>query len=172
MEDIHTIKPLMALDFPWLAFLATAALILGLACVVGWLLWRRFRRKPPEEPETPPPVKVEPQTLRAEALAALVRLENSQALQAERGQEVYLEVEAIFKRFLEGMHQKPVTGFTDQELEDFLKELPQVNWQDFGLEPLLQRSLYARFAKGVPSQAEMREDLRQLKQFVQKHTAD
>ncbi|MBT9546717.1 MAG: DUF4381 family protein [Candidatus Sericytochromatia bacterium] len=172
MEDIHEIKPLMSLDFPWLAFLATAGIILGLCLLLGWFVWRLLKRKPPAEPEEPPPLKVDPQTLREEALAALDRLAQSQAMKQERGQDVYLELEAIFKRFLEGMHHKPVTGFTDQELEDFLKAQPQVHWQDSGLEPLLQRSLYARFAKGSPSQTQMQEDLRLLKQFVQKHTAD
>ncbi len=172
MEDIHEIKPLMSLDFPWLAFLATAAIILGLCLLLGWIVWRLLKRKPPAETEEPVALKIEPQTLREEALAALERLAQSQALKQERGQEVYLELEAIFKRFLEGMHQKPVTGFTDQELEDFLKLQPQVHWQDSGLEPLLQRSLFARFAKGSPSQTQMQEDLRLLKQFVQKHTAD
>lgn len=172
MEDIHEIKPLMALDFPWLAFLATATLILGFSLLLGWLIWRQLKRQPPAEQEAPPPLKVEPQTLREEALAALEHLAQSQAFKQAQGQEVYLALEAIFKRFLAGMHQTPVTGFTDQELEDFLKAQPQVHWQDSGLEPLLQRSLYARFAKASPTQTQMQEDLRQLRQFVQKHTAD
>lgn len=172
MKDIHPIKPLMALDFPWLAFLAIASLILGGTLLLGWLLWRKLKHKPEALPEEPQPLKVEPHTLRSEALAALAQLEKSAAFQSAQGQAVYLELEAIFKRFLEGMHEKPITGCTDQELETFLRELPQLHWQESGLAELLERSLWARFAKASPSKEQMKADLRLLQQFVQKHTAD
>lgn len=172
MKDIHPIKPLMTLDFPWLAFLAATFLILGMTLLLGWLLWRKLKRKPEILPEESPPAKIEPQTLRAEALAALAQLEKSQAFQTEQGQVVYLELEAIFKRFLEGMHNQPITGCTDQELESFLRGLPHVHWETSGLAALLERSLLARFAKGTPRQEQMQADLRLLQQFVQKHTAD
>jgi hypothetical protein len=172
MKDINEIKPLMSLDFPWLPFLATLLIMLGIIVFAGWLIMRLLRKKVTVEPEEEIIKPILPQSVRDEALLALERLSQSAALKQGQAQYFYLEIEAILKRFLEGLHQQPVNGFTDQELEAFLKALPHFQWQESGFEAFLQRSLLARFARNNTPKELMQEDLRLLKLFVQQHTAD
>ncbi|PIQ23837.1 hypothetical protein COW36_13430 [bacterium (Candidatus Blackallbacteria) CG17_big_fil_post_rev_8_21_14_2_50_48_46] len=168
MEDIHEIKPLMNLDFPWLPFLATLSLMIGLILLAAWILLRILRgRKAPESDEAHEENIKEPQTVRDEALAALEKLANSNWIRQEQSKLFYLELEAIFKHFLEGLHLQAVSSFTDQELKDFLKQLPQVSWENSGFETLLNRSLMARFAKGQVSGQAMQNDLENLRKFIQ-----
>ena len=168
MNDIHDIKPLMPIEFPWWPFLGTLAVMIGVILLGAWLISRLLRRR--VKAAVPAPALVSPQTALEQALQALAQLQTASALQQEQAQNVYLELEAILKRFLEALHHKPISGYTDQELAHLLAQLPslaQLPGVRQALTEMRERSLLARFGRGRISRAQMQQDLEMLRDFVQ-----
>lgn len=168
MKDIHGLKPLMPVDFPWLPFVASLLLMIGVLLLGAWQLWRLLRRR---QPVSAPLAKsemihVDPQQVRQTALEALAALETSQWLAQGQAQPFYLALEGIFKRYVEGLCHHPVTSLTDRELQAFLRQQGSTLATSQALEQFLARSLQGRFARQPFSQSQMRADLKWLREYV------
>lgn len=160
MQDIHDLKPLLSVDFPWFSFLAALMLFIGLILLVAWgirRLLRRPKKAPPAEKPVPKP------NLREQTLRALKALKPDPA---HPGQ-FYLQLEKLLKEFLEAMHQLPVTGYTASELASFLQTRPDT---DARLEDLLMHGQQAKFAAGSIQDQQMKQDLERAIGFVKKYT--
>jgi len=166
MEDIHEIKPLLDVAFPWLALLLALGLMLLALLLVGWWVRRllKRRRTQPDVPLPKPKPKVPP---RESALAALKKLKP----QAEQSERFYLQLEQILKQFLADLHELPVTSYTSQQLLSFLQANAHPPLQDFQLENLLKHGQYAKFARSSQQLADMQADLQAAQDFVQRYTA-
>lgn len=166
MQDIHDIKPLVGLDFPWFPVFALLALLAGLLIVAIWLYqrWRR-RKKSQPAPAEPPVPRQDPRVV---ALQALKELKP----EATPAGQFYLQLEKLLKEFLEAMHEQPVTGFTAQQLMAFLQYQTQVNLQEVAIDHLLQHGQQAKFAAMPLTLEQMRQDLSLATRFVENYTLD
>lgn len=165
MQDIHEIKPLLGVPFPWLAVSALVLMLLAVGGLAFWL-WRRWRQNKQRQPmrSAPSPSRLSP---RERGLKAL------KLLQPERQSpgEFYLQLERILRSFLEELHEQPVTGFTSQEVVQLLQQSPQQPLQEFGLDRLLLRGQQAKFAASSIAPAERQQDLQNAVAFVSRYTA-
>lgn len=167
MQDIHDLKPLFSVAFPWFSFLVALALLLGVIILASVLIWRLLKRKnPPPEPEveTPPPPPSKPP--RDEALEALNEL-LGQNLPTDL---FYLQLERILKIFLERLHQEPITGYTTQQMLLYLQQHGHPPLPEFKLEELLYRGLRAKFAASGIHDTEQKQDFETAVDFVKRHT--
>ena len=101
-------------------FWAALALVVALASVVLWWLWRRSRRKaslraPVPEPERPPA---------EEALRALDRLARADHFARGDGRGYYIDLSLIAKRYLERRLFAPVVEMTSAEMLAHLRDSP------------------------------------------------
>ncbi len=142
MEDIHDLKPLMQLDFPWLSFLVFSGLVLGVLLVLFFVLRYLWKRRKPRTKKTvpvpPPKPRVNP---REAALKALNKLRPD----ATAPDAFYEELERILRRFLEGATDEAVTSYTASELSMFFqKRRAHVAFND--LATVLQHGERTKFA--------------------------
>lgn len=160
MQDIHDIKPLLGMDFPWFSAGAALLLLLGLLLLAVWA-WRRWRRhrQPPAAPPEPAPPRVDH---REAALRALKQLKPD----ATPPGQFYLQLEKVLKEFLEGLHQQPITGFTAEQLQQFLADKPVPE----AFDQLLQHGRQAKFAAMPLGSEQMQADLQQTQSFVRTYT--
>ncbi|MGV3523953.1 MAG: DUF4381 family protein [Candidatus Sericytochromatia bacterium] len=165
MQDIHELKPLLGVPFPWLAVSMLGLLVLVLGGLAFWV-WRRWRQKKQGQPTRPAPSKPK-LSPRERGLKAL------KLLQPERQSpgEFYLQLERILRGFLEELHEQPVTGYTSQEVVQLLQQSPQQPLQEFGLDRLLLRGQQAKFAASSIAPAERQQDLQNAVAFVSRYTA-
>lgn len=165
MQDIHDIKGLIGLDFPWFGFFALLLFFAGLLLVGIWLIqrWRKRKQKPKAAHVGPPAPRVDPREL------ALRELKKLKPDAAHPGQ-FYLHLEKILKEFLEGIHHQPVTGFTAQQLSQFLQHQTHASLQDAQLEHLLLHGQQAKFAAMPLSSEDMQKDLERTLGFVKTYT--
>lgn len=163
MNDIHDIKPLLGVDFPWLLALAGLGILLGLLWL-GLILWRRWRnRKQNPKPKQPAVPKL---NYREQALRELKQLKPDPA---HPGQ-FYLQLERIIKAFLEGLHHQPVTSYTASELTLFLQQQTHASVSEARLEHMLMHGQQAKFAAGSLAPEQMQQDLKRAADFVKKYT--
>ena len=113
MQDIHDLKPLMSLDFPWFSVLLALLFAVGLLLLSGWLLWRLLsKRQQVPEPEEEPIDVIPEKKPREQALDDLNELIGRSLPVAL----YYQELEQIIKVFLEALHREPITGFTTEQV--------------------------------------------------------
>lgn len=165
MQDIHEIKPLLGVPFPWLAASMLGLILVALGILAFWL-WRQIRQGQRIKPVVPKPSKPK-LSPRERALKAL------KLLQPERQSpgEFYLQLERILRSFLEELHEQPVTGYTSQEVVLLLQQSPQQPLQEFGLDRLLLRGQQAKFAASSIAPADRQLDLQNAVAFVSRYTA-
>ena len=163
MEDIHDIKPLLNVDFPWFSFVALLLLFIGVLLLGAWLI-RRWLSRPRKGAKTAtkaekPAARGNPREMALRALKAL------RPDPAHPGQ-FYLQLEKLLKEFLEAMHQQPITGYTSQQLVGFL----QSRQTNDGIEPLLLHGQQAKFAAMPLKPEQMQQDLELAIGFVKKYS--
>lgn len=162
MQDIHDLKPLLGVAFPWLSLIAVLMLLAGLSVLAIWL-WRKRRKRP--KSEQPAPAAPRPNA-REQALRALKNLKPD----PHHPGQFYLQLEHLLKLFLEQLHQAPVTGFTAQELVAFLHASNHPSLADARVEQLLLHGQQAKFAAGSIELGTMEEDLKRVIGFVKSYS--
>jgi hypothetical protein len=165
MEDIHDIKPLLSVDFPWLSALVALGLMMGLILLGAWLIRRLLRRKPQKATVTMP-AAVPKTNARDQALRALNALRPDPAQTGP----FYLQLERVLKEFLEHLNQAPVTGYTSSQLLTFLQQQAHPSLQEAQIEQLLMHGQQAKFASLSLSTEQMQQDLERAVRFVKKYT--
>lgn len=163
MNDIHDIKPLLGVDFPWLLALAGLGILLGLLWL-AFILWRRWRNR--KQNPKPKPAAAPKFNYREQALRELKQLKPD----SQHPGQFYLQLERIIKAFLEGLHQQPVTGYTASELTLFLKQQKHASVKEARLEQMLLHGQQAKFAAGSLAPEQMKQDLTRAADFVKKYT--
>lgn len=163
MQDIHDIKPLMNVGFPWISLIVALALILGLVLLTAWLLRKaRNRQKPAAAAKPEPPIK--PINAREQALKALKALKADE----RHASQFYFQLEAILKEFLERFHQQPIKSFTASQLAQFMHQ--RSHRQAENIDQLLLHGQQAKFAAQSVQASQMKQDLEQVISFVNQYT--
>lgn len=168
MQDIHDIKPLMSVDFPWFSVIVALCLMLGSIVLFAWLLRQLFKRLAAWR-ERDPAESAEESSPRKWALKELKALKSRQLEPAR----FYLQLEKILKTFLEKLHQQPFTSYTSQQFVAFLQAHAHTEnlIDDLQLGQLLLRSQQAKFAGQLISSSEMQQDWEHAQAFVNSYTA-
>lgn len=168
MQDIHDLKPLMSIAFPWLSFLIVLCILLGLLLLSGWLLWRFIRkhRAITEPQEDPPEVLLPEKKPREQALDDL----NGLLARSLPVPLYYQTLESILKTFLEALHREPITGFTTAQVLAYLKTHGYPSLDEFQVKALFQHSQQAKFAGYEISEAFQKQDFEAAVDFVQRYT--
>ncbi len=164
MNDIHDIKPLLAvgLDWGWLPWLlAVLAALSGMALLWRW--WRR-RRRPPREFSAEPLPSPE-----AEALAALDALA---AARSADGKRFYFGLTAILKRYLERRYAIPAAEMTVEELLPQVARLPLPVELAEPFKALCRLSEPIKFADAAADPGRMAADLAFVRDLVRRTTPE
>lgn len=162
MEDILGLKPLVAVEFPWLPVLGLALGALALLVLLLAVLRKWWRRRPVVPMEVVPVVKGAGEL----ALESLRSLEQSALVQRGESSEFYLQLEEILKRYLESSCHIPAMSATRTELQQMMARQGLAAWERYQMADLLERGTYAKFA-GVGQFSEaMRADLQLLRAFI------
>lgn len=170
MQDIHDLKPLMALPFPWFSVLLFGLGFVLLLTAVSWLIWRLWKR-PRRAKTIPTPASPSPSPRkdpRTQALKALRQLKPH----AEQPEAFYLKLEQILRRYLSALHGEPLQSYTASELSQFFqREWPQLETsQRNGLLQALQHGEQAKFARQSLTVQRQSEDLSAIQNFITQHT--
>lgn len=163
MQDIHGLKPLMTMDFPWLSvalFAMSLLLVLGVVLWVLWKLWKRPRAQKPvaEAPPAPPPPR---EDYREAALKALQKL----SPRADNPEAFYSGLERIFRNYLSDHYGENMTSHTASELAQFLQR--QSPLQKNHLLSTLQHGEQAKFARQALTPEIQEKDCEQIQNFIQ-----
>lgn len=166
MQDINDLKPLMPVQFPWLSFGLTLFFILGLLLLFAWFvrrLLKQHKTEPVAKDLTPDTPRKPPREEALEALKTLAQESLSVVL-------FYQKLESILREFLEVLHREPITGYTVQEILDYLKSHGDPPPQEFQIEHLFQHGQAAKFAAGsIPTQTQQ-QDFEAATDFVRRYT--
>lgn len=166
MEDIHGLKPLMGMDFPWLSITIFGLILLLVFSVIGVILWKLLKRKKPAIKTAP--VKAVPQkNPRDQALKALKKLKP----QPHNPESFYIKLEHILRLYLSDHYQLSITSYTGSELSQFFHN--QAYERHFSAHHLnalllvLQHGEQAKFAGQAFTENLQTEDLQAVRQFVE-----
>lgn len=170
MQDIHDLKPLMTMAFPWLSVLLFGMGVLIVLASVTWVVWRLWkRRRPAKTVPTPETVSQPPrQDPREQALKALRKLQPH----AEQPEAFYLKLEHILRRYLSATHGEPLQSYTASELSQFFqKEWPRLDATTRnGLLQALQHGEQAKFARQSLTLQVQSADLNAIQHLITHHT--
>lgn len=169
MQDIHGLKPLMTMAFPWFSVVLFGLGLLGLLLGVVWVLWRLWRKRPekphstvPQTAPTPPP-----KDPREQALKALQKLR----AYPDQPDAFYLKLEHILRRYLSATCTENMQSYTASELSRFFQgELPNLPAaQRDALFTALRHGEQAKFAQQSLTAGAQNEDLEAVKAFITNH---
>ena len=166
MEDIHGLKPLMEMDFPWLSLITFGLLLLLALSGIGAVLWKLFKHKKPKVVSTSP-IKVKPPAdPQEQALKALAKLKP----QASDPESFYIKLEHILRTYLSAHYQLGITSYTGSELSQFFQNQSyNRNVKTHHLNPLLQALNHgeqAKFAKQSLTETLQATDRQAVQDFV------
>jgi len=168
MQDIHDIKPLMSVDFPWVSFIIALLIMLGGLVLLTWLIAKLLKRRKKPMTEVPLAKVVKPEgSPRKQALKALKAL-RKQNLPPER---FYVQLEKILKVFLADLHEEPVRSYTSQEVILYLQMHAHIPIDEFDIAHLFQRGQSAKFAAEQISAQKMQDDISHAENFVNRYTS-
>jgi hypothetical protein len=158
MNDIHDIKPAVAMGMDWRGWpWAVAALAIIVAALLAWRWWRR-RRKQSDAPLPEPLPSPE-----AEALALLDQL-TAEALTNEKL--FYFRLSAILRRYVERRFEFSAAEMTLEELLPCLGRLPLPREVVQPLIDFCRRAEPIKFAGAAADPGRAREDLALARAFV------
>lgn len=168
MQDIHDIKPLMSVDFPWVSFIIALLIMIGGLILFTWLIAKLFKRRKAPIAETPIARVIKPEgSPRKQALKSLKAL-RKQNLPPER---FYVQLEKIMKVFLADLHEEPLRSATSQELMLFLQMHAHVPLDELDIGHLFLRGQQAKFAAEQISSQLMGQDIEHAEAFVNRYTS-
>ncbi len=150
-KEINDVKPPERIPWGWLEY---SILIGGLlvAALLGWLIYRRFKKKPVEEVKEPEPVKI--LTNFDKALEKLEEIDRKGYLAEKKYKEHFSEVSDTVRWYFEIEYRFPSLELTTRETirELTKKSVPQE--QIAGVDDFLTRADMVKFAKYEPSEVE------------------
>ncbi len=150
-QEINDVKPPERIPWGWLEY---SILIGGLmvAALLGWLIYRRFKKKPVEEVKEPEPVKI--LTNFDKALEKLEEIDRKGYLAERKYKEHFSEVSDTVRWYFEIEYRFPSLELTTRETirELTKKSVPQE--QIAGVDDFLTRADMVKFAKYEPSEVE------------------
>lgn len=166
MEDIHGLKPLMGMDFPWLSLAIFGLILLIALSSIGVILWKLLKRKKPTEVK-PLSIKVQPRKdYREQALKALKKLKP----QASHPESFYITLEDILRTYLSAHYHLNISSYTRSELSQFFRDqADNQNLNTHHLNMLLQvlsHGEQAKFAKQNLTEALQTTDRQAIQDFV------
>lgn len=144
-----------------------AAAISAALAGLGYVWWRR-------RPASAPVVETgtEPTSAHLEALAALSRLRASNLFAERRLDEFYQRLSDILRRYVVGRYGVMAPNLTTQEVRDILPNSAALSAdENTRFMALLLHSDLVKFARHLPSEADMHSDLDNATRFVER-TAD
>lgn len=155
-EDIHPLKPLQTVDFPWAMLLGGLLLAVVLSLGVWWWVKHWLKRQQPELPETMVSQSLPVTTALDVALKELDALETD--ILRQDCTVFYFRLEHILRQYLESTRMYPATALTQTELQLWLKQQRHLLWAPERLQPMLQHSLMAKFARQPYDTAVLQQD--------------
>ena len=160
MEDINDLKP--QIPYPNLLplWLTLGVVFLAVFGLVGWRLFRRWRRKRQEEEPLPEPWE--------EALVALGALPVQEWLTAGRVKHYYYAVSEIMKRYLMRRYGFPAIDQTTSEMTLALKRARVGERDEFTA--FFRRADLVKYAKLVPEPGETAAAVSTARDLVNKTT--
>ena len=154
-QELHDISPPVdySLVPPWMVFVGSF-LVLAIAGLIGWLLWRWLRKPKPE------------QTPRARAIELLQRIR--QEITALTPYEFSIRVSDILRQYVMQQYQMPVTRQTSVEFLESLTAAAQFSEADKSLlGDFLTRCDLIKFARYDATTADSELLLEEATRFVQ-----
>ena len=154
-QELHDISPPVdySLVPPWMVFVGSF-LVLAIAGLIGWLLWRWLRKPKPE------------QTPRARAIELLQRIR--QEITTLTPYEFSIRVSDILRQYVMQQHQMPVTRQTSVEFLESLTAAAQFSEADKSLlGDFLTRCDLIKFARYDATTADSELLLEEATRFVQ-----
>jgi hypothetical protein len=170
MEDIHGLKPLMGMDFPWLSVTVFGLILVFIFSGIGIVLWKLLKRKKPAIKTAPVKITLPKKDPREQALKALKKLKP----QPQDPESFYIKLEHILRVYLSEHYQLSITSYTGSELSQFFQNQSYGrNFSAHYLNPLLQvlqHGEQAKFAGQIFTEALQKDDLQTVQQFVENTT--
>ncbi len=168
MQDIHDLKPLMSVDFPWLSFIIALLVMIGGLVLLTWLVAKLLKRRKAKPTDEPAAKVVRPEgSPRKDALKAIKALKK-QSLPPER---FYVQLEKIVKTFLADLHHEPLRSATSQEFILYLQMHAHIPLDELDIAPIFQRGQQAKFAAEQISIQDMSTDLERAEAFINRYTS-
>lgn len=169
-QELKDLTPIAEFGADWKTWLWVGLLLVGVT-ILGWWLWRKYRKQPEDKP-LPEPVPV--LTLYERALARLDALETWELQDPEQVKAYYTELSEVLRMYLEKTLRIPALESTTGELLALLRAkegrkmrllLPSSTVNDLG--SILSLSDLVKFADFIPQNTAHAETLQQAKNLLQ-----
>lgn len=161
-KPFKPIKGIMQVEVSWLDYIwwIVGAGILLLA-VIGYIIWRKTRKKP--VPQAPPPP---PEPIHEKALRLLNELERESLWQKGEVKEYYVRLTDILRNYVEERFGIPALERTTDELTAAAKTHNGLVFQAERLHNILATADMAKFARAQPTPAEHVSTMQATKELI------
>lgn len=161
MEDIHDIKPLLIVDFPYVIFITIVIIVILLISLIAFQLYRYFKK--PQQ--TKPAYSLQPSPGEI-ALIELNELEQAEFIQNNQSRIFYYKLSHIVRKFFQSHHKINASALTYHEFNKWIKNEHESLWSQFSFPEIFLNSMNAKFAKKSILTHDMESDLQIAKEII------